>query len=552
MQKRKVICPHHRKKTQNRTMRYAMRATAVFVPFFQGLNTGAYRISMAVQKDHMRLSSCHRCIQRFVPHASFMYAFSKDAENYSGRESDPRVLQMYADITDDIPYTYIEQSCFRGRKICSNLISYPGDFLPEIDKKLKNISKKTVGGSHESSEASKGIRLFGFDLNMRVRDTANNKEMQSSGLSSKKYCLLLEEYIPDLWILGCLRCLAPGEKDERYLIPEPSLRYHQWVLRYTTFESQKDTMHRCGYSCGTIRWGSKIHCRVTPVDTLTQGVSSYISNFAVYHDTELKRKNSEPNKQICVSCAQSTIDHHADHIKTSLNKQNDPRSSIQKGKQIFSNFSDSKSFHHTARESGATSSIQKWSSPYHCVHHSFALNYRLEYKELVDTSSKKKSESQSMATCSRCLMSTVDSVVIKNALKNSRLTSRRSALLFFSSSLDVRSFAIRCVKMCKFFNGLTEDVCHFLWEKEKLLPETKAPSVTESRIIDGKNQGNLSLIEDHSLPSLLRQKNREAIFRSAISHLESNPSDSVWYFEFDIVEGERMGHSETWRFALQQ
>lgn len=476
-------------------MRSAMRVTAVLVPFFQGLNTGAYRISTAVQKNHERLSTCHRCIQHFVPYANFTYGAIKDDENDAKKESKSGILRMYADITDDIPFTYIEQSCNRGRKICSKLISNPDDFVPEEDKKLVNILRKTVRmGRDESSEAPRGIRLFGFDLNIRVSDAANNREIRSSGLDSRTYCLLLRKNIPELWILGCLRCLAPGDNDERYLISNPSTRNHQWVLRYTTIETQEDIMHRCGNSCGTIGWGSEIHWLVRHLYTSTQGVSSYISSF-VYHNTEL--------------------------------------------------------FQHTIRQSGTTSSIQKWSSLYHCVHHSFSTKSRSEYEDLVYTSNKKKSEVRGMTTCSRCLMSTVDWVVIKKALENFRLTSKRSALLFFSSPLDVQTFAIRCVKLCKFFNGLSENVCHFLREIEKLLPKDKAPSVTESRIFDGAAQRHSSLMTDHSLSPLPIQTNAEATLISAISHLESDPSeDSVWFFEFDITDGEKDGAFRKLAFCI--
>lgn len=468
-------------------MRFAMRATAVLVPFFQGLITSAYRISTAVQKNHLRLSTCHRCIQRFVPYANFTYAVIKDDENDSKRESNSGILRMYADITDDIPFTYIEQSCGKDRMICNKLISNPDEFVPEEDKKLVNILRKTVRmGRDESSEVPRGIQKYSFDLNKPVSDAANDhflEEVRHSGLNSKTYCLLLGENIPELWILGCLRCLDPGDKDERSLVSKPSIKNHQWVLRYTTFETQEDIMHRCGNSCGTIGWGSEIHCLVRHPDTSIQGVTSYISSFNVYHNT--------------------------------------------------------KSFQHTPGESGATSSIQKWSSPYHCVHHSFSLASRLSYEVKLHTRYKKVARGDEIPLCSTCLMATVDSEVIENALKNPRLTSERSALLFFSSPLHVQNFAIKCAKICNFFTGLSESICDFLQDIEKLSQEYKATLVTKPPMADVMAQKIPSSAAYPSFIPVLEPATAKYPFTGAVSDLRSEPSESsVWFLQFAIREGE--------------
>lgn len=525
MEERKVACPNHRKKTQNLRMRFAMRASTVLVPFFQGLITGAYRIRTVVQKNHLRLAICHRCIQRFVPNAKFTFAFIKDHENYSERESECGLLWMYADITDDIPFTYIEQSCPDIRKICSKLISDPRYFVPEEDRKLVTILKKTARRSDKSNGSPRGIQKYSFDLNIPASDDANNHFLEEVR-HSKTYCLRLEKNIPELWILGCLRCLDPGDKDKRSLVSKPSTKNHQWELRYTTFETQEDTMIRCGNSCGTIKWNSDIDCRVSDVGTSTQGVYSYSD---AYHDTELKRKHSD----------RSINNRHAEHIEAPPTKLNDPLSSNLERKQILSGHFNFKSSHHTTRESKTASSIQEWSSPYHCVHHSFSLASRLPYERKMHTRYKKVARGDDIPMCSTCLMAFVDSEVMRNALENPRLTSERSALLFFSSPLHAQNFAIKCAKICNFFTGLSEIICAFLQDIEKLSQEYKAILVTKPPMADVIAQKIPSLAANHSLLPVLEPATATYPFTGVVSDLRSESSEgSVWFLQFAIREVE--------------
>ncbi|KAL0583653.1 hypothetical protein ABG067_006466 [Albugo candida] len=288
-------------------MRAAIRMAAVFpllVNLFQGPNTGAYRINMNVPEYFPRLTTCHMCIQRFVPYANFTYIAHK---LHVGKH--PGIVKMYADITDDIPFAYVQQSCISTHHICSFPMNYPDNFVSEEDKNLVNILKK----SKQSSEAPRGIWLFGIDLKI-----ATSSSLEGSGINSKTYCLLLQDGIPELWILGCLRCLAPGDKDERYLISKPNLSSHQWVLRYTTTKTQVDTMQRCGNACGTIGWGSEIECLVARLYTSTQRISLYSSNFAGYAYTTLTMTHSQPNKNACLFCVRSLIGPHVEHTRASL------------------------------------------------------------------------------------------------------------------------------------------------------------------------------------------------------------------------------------------
>lgn len=486
-----------------------------------------------------RLTTCHMCIQRFVPYANFTYIAHK---LHVGKH--PGIVEMYADITDDIPFAYVQQSCISTHHICSFPMNYPDNFVSEEDKNLVNILKK----SKQSSEAPRGIWLFGIDLKI-----ATSSSLEGSGINSKTYCLLLQDGIPELWILGCLRCLAPGDKDERYLISKPNLSSHQWVLRYTTTKTQVDTMQRCGNACGTIGWGSEIECLVARLYTSTQRISLYSSNFAGYAYTTLTMTHSQPNKNACLFCVRSLIGPHVEHTRASLfvltgadipiseirascSKERAPCMKIDdKNDQIPRDLSNFKSSQYTIEESSATFSMQEWSSPYHCVHHSFTLAHRLMYGKLMHTTDVGLGQSEGIRTCWRCIMETAHPEIIAKALADYRLTSKRSALLFFSQPLDVQTFAIRCVRLCKLFTGLSKGICEYLQDIEKHSSEHNSPS-------------------DHTLQPLSEptRTNTKTAFIKAISHLKSEPSDGfIWFLQFEIMgEGKSDGSFKNVAFCI--
>ncbi|CCI43445.1 unnamed protein product [Albugo candida] len=175
---------------------------------------------------------------------------------------------MFAEITDDIPYGYIGTNCHDVKNKCT-LIKGQKFNVPVEDKKLYNILAKAEGSADargdmsrrvqssriQSKREMKKLRLFGVDIDSGASDSHDALERisynahVSAGESSEgnelayggkdtTHCLLLPNYLPEIWMLGCFRCLAPGDEDKRYFVSTPGWKDYQFAL-YTTTETRE-------------------------------------------------------------------------------------------------------------------------------------------------------------------------------------------------------------------------------------------------------------------------------------------------------------------------
>lgn len=99
----------------------------------------------------------------------------------------------------------------------------------------------------------------------------------------------------------------------------------------------------------------------------------------------------------------------------------------------------------------------------------------------------------------------------------------------------MQTFAIRCVRLCKLFTGLSKGICEYLQDIEKHSSEHNSPS-------------------DHTLQPLSEptRTNTKTAFIKAISHLKSEPSDGfIWFLQFEIMgEGKSDGSFKNVAFYI--
>lgn len=280
---------------------------AIFCCIYQTLDSSGYKISVIVSKPYRKILACHKCIQRFIPHANFTFGFRKlDSKRQTRAERDR--LEMFAEITDDIPYEYVRLSCHDSPNTC---VVFPDRAInvPDDDKKLSNILAKAEGTGGARGDISTGVqlsgiqskqdtttlRLFGLDIdaggegskddshdiskrshydanlaggsNRRTKSAYVDEIGQGSYDVSERqrvnnlhkeegrtYCLLLPLGLPELWMLGCLRCLVPSDEDERYYVSNPQSKSDRWVLRHTTTKTPLSMVQKCNSTCGTFWW----------------------------------------------------------------------------------------------------------------------------------------------------------------------------------------------------------------------------------------------------------------------------------------------------------
>nr|CCA22691.1 AlNc14C164G7840 [Albugo laibachii Nc14] len=216
-----------------------------------------------------------------------------------------------------------------------------------------------------------------------------SKERKKCDFLGRTHCLLLQENLPELWILGCLRCLAPGKNDERYLVSKPATANQQWALRYTSTAKREDVLHKCSSSCGIVLWGSEIHCLVARLYNFTQAETSHSASFAGFDYFELRVEHMKSNMQMCSSCVRSNIDSHFENteenkthssIFTKFLQQEDRKMPTDLSNFSRRLFSDPLQF----EKSSVSASEKGWTTQYHCVHQVADFCSQNKYRSALD------------------------------------------------------------------------------------------------------------------------------------------------------------------------
>lgn len=132
-------------------------------------------------------------------------------------------------------------------------------------KKLRLFGAEIDSGASDSHDAleygENSGRLkpaYGGGTNWGSNKVLERQKSHDSDIvQATTHCLLLLKNLPELWMLGCLRCLAPGDEDKRYFISPPGVKECQFALRYTTTKTPEEVDQNCMSACGPIRWGMK-------------------------------------------------------------------------------------------------------------------------------------------------------------------------------------------------------------------------------------------------------------------------------------------------------
>lgn len=259
---------------------------------------------------------------------------------------------MFAKITDDLPYSHIWSSCQDDQHRCTFVDGQDFEVnVPDEDKKLYNILAKTDRNADANGDVSRAVppfrsqsqpqtkklRLFGSEIDSGASDSHGAMEYgESSGRLKSAYgggtnwgsnkvlerqkshdsdtgkatthCLLLQKNLPELLMLGCLRCLAPGDEDKRYFVSPPAVMECQFALRYTTTKTPEEVEQNCKSACGPIRWGTEKDCLVVIAYNSIKHEPSHAISYLGFSYFEVKVTHMDTKKDECVKCARSQVD----------------------------------------------------------------------------------------------------------------------------------------------------------------------------------------------------------------------------------------------------
>ncbi|CCI10650.1 unnamed protein product [Albugo candida] len=87
----------------------------LLVGYHKLFQASAYLISTTLPVKYKRITNCRRCLQHLIPDATFSLA--KRDGSYGGTVQKD-VLMLYAHIHDDIPFKYVDRSCFDKKEAC--------------------------------------------------------------------------------------------------------------------------------------------------------------------------------------------------------------------------------------------------------------------------------------------------------------------------------------------------------------------------------------------------------------------------------------------------
>lgn len=157
------------------------KAVAVLIGIYRTLDSSGYQVSMIVHNDVLKDAVCHECIQTFVPHSNFTFAFH-------GAPGKSENVKMVAEITDDIPFEYVKSICFEEYEDTPPLCKAISDQdinVPDEDKNLHNILAKARGSGVVRKDMSarvqlprnpKPLRLFGVDIDSQVEESSDERD----------------------------------------------------------------------------------------------------------------------------------------------------------------------------------------------------------------------------------------------------------------------------------------------------------------------------------------------------------------------------------------
>ncbi|CCI41950.1 unnamed protein product [Albugo candida] len=565
---------------------------AIFCCIYQTLDSSGYKISVIVSKPYRKILACHKCIQRFIPHANFTFGFRKlDSKRQTRAERDR--LEMFAEITDDIPYEYVRLSCHDSPNTC---VVFPDRAInvPDDDKKLSNILAKAEGTGGARGDISTGVqlsgiqskqdtttlRLFGLDIdaggegskddshdiskrshydanlaggsNRRTKSAYVDEIGQESYDVSERqrvnnfheekgrtYCLLLPLGLPELWMLGCLRCLVFSDEDERYYVSNPQSKSDRWVLRHTTTKTPLSMVQKCNSTCGTFWWGSETDCIVARLYHTTQSKSLYSGSFPGFHYSELKVKFVESKRQKCTSCINSVLNplfYYIHQMRKRILLLIEGRVNLQRcilegacesiDEEVgyiptdLSNFKKLPSGDSVTEALSPALPVKKWIAPFRCMQQTLHHASKNENQVRLSLPAKDIINLHIVSSCVRCILGSPEIERLEGKVVNYRPTSLLSSLLFFPEAVYVQELAIKCKEECEWISGLSEPICDQLRLIEQVSPDD--PSISTI-----------------SRPSFLLPPSdppyRTKLFHDVIRYLQADSSQEfVWYLQFGI------------------
>lgn len=527
-------------------------------------------------------------------------------KQYSGSvpHHQPVSLEMFAEITDDIPYVHIWTSCHDVKNKCT-LIKGQKFNVPDEDKKLYNIlakaersadaggdmSRRVQSSRIQSKREMKKLRLFGVDIDSGASDShdalerisygahvlagesSGGNELVYGGGTNKRsndfserqrshhsdigkdttHCLLLPNYLPEIWMLGCFRCLAPGDEDKRYFVSTPGLKDYQFAL-YTTTETREKVGENCESSCRSIGWGSKKDCLVVSLYASIHSESSDSASFPDFPYFELQVTPMDSKMEECIRCIRSivgsdfqyvgeTARHFHIYVRESTNQKLQECVHVgscehieEKPDRLPGDLSNFKSSPSSAIESAAssTTSEKRRIATYQCMQQSSKHSSKEQNNLPVDLSVG-KGYFAFKKTCVGCILQSPAIKTSKVDIKY-RPTSTRSSLLFFSKAVDVHEIAISCWEFCEWISGLSESMCElleFFLEQQVGLRDTKMSTMPRQNVLfsSSDSSGETVLLHD------------------AVKSLHAKTSkDFVWFIQFNI--GGRMAKDTFEKTAL--
>ncbi|CCI43444.1 unnamed protein product [Albugo candida] len=564
-------------------------ALAILISDYHLSDSSGYEVKITVSASYEKSLACRKCLQRFVPHANFTFGFfNQNSESLPYQQ--PVSLEMFAEITDDIPYGYIGTNCHDVKNKCT-LIKGQKFNVPVEDKKLYNILAKAEGSADargdmsrrvqssriQSKREMKKLRLFGVDIDSGASDShdalerisynahvsagesSEGNELAYGGGTNKRsnnfperqrphhsvigkdttHCLLLPNYLPEIWMLGCFRCLAPGDEDKRYFVSTPGWKDYQFAL-YTTTETREKVEENCKSSCGTIGWGSKKDCLVVSLYASIHSESSDSASFPDFSYFELQVTHMDNKMEGCVHCIGSIVGLDFQYVRETARHFNvyvreSTKQKLQECKRVgycekidenpgrlpggLSNFKLSPS---SASESAAssTTSEKRRIATYQCMQQS-PENSANEQKNLSVDLSVGKGYFAFKKTCVGCILQSPAIKTSKVEFEH-RPTSTRSSLLFFSKAVDVHEIAISCWKLCEWISGLSKSMCELLGLKERVgLEDTKMSTVPPQSF----------LVSSPDSPG------ETVLLHDAVKYLHAKTSkDFVWFIQFNIAD----------------
>lgn len=561
------------------------------------MDSSGYKISVIVSNPYRKILACHKCIQRFISHANFTFGFRKLDDKRRTRAERDDGLEMFAEITDDIPYEYVRLSCHDYSNTCK-VFRDQAINVPDDDKKLSNILAKAEGTSRARGDISTGVQLsgiqsrqntttlpiFGLDIDAGGEGSKDNShdiskrthyDANLAGGSNRRtssayadeighgsydvserqrvnnfheekgrtYCLLLPLGLPELWMLGCLRCLVPSDEDERHYVSNPHSKSDRWVLRHTTTQTPLSMVQKCNSTCGTFLWGSETDCIVARLYHTTQTKPLYSGSFPGFHYSELKVKFVESKRQKCTSCIHSVLNplfYYIHQMRKRILLLIEGRVNLQRcilegaceriDEEVgyiptdLSNFKILPSGDSIREALSSAPLVKKWIAPYRCMQQTLHHASNRENQVRLSLPAKDIINLRIVSSCVKCILGSPAIERLEKKVVNYRPTSLRSSLLFFPEAVYVQELAIECKKKCEWISGLSEPICDQLRLIEQVSPDDPSTSTI-------------------SRPSFLLPPSHlpygTNLFHDVIRYLQAESSQEfVWYLQFGI--GNRM------------